>query len=131
MAPKKPAEEGPDMTALSDQIDELQKRATALKKIPAFEKTDAQRAELDEINKKIAELAFQKEKAEGNIREGEIEEEEEGGGLEEEIEDLETEISGLEDLVADVKTPEKKAKMQAKIDAKKKKLAKLEAQLNK
>jgi len=130
MSPKKPADEGLDTSALSDQIDELQKRANALKKIPAFEKTDAQRAELEQLNKKIAEIAFQKEKAEGNIREGEIDEEE-GGGLEEEIEDLETEISGLEDLVADVKTPEKKAKMQAKIDAKKTKLKKLEAQLGK
>jgi hypothetical protein len=130
MSPKKPAEEGPDMTALSDQIDELQKRATALKKIPAFEKTDAQRAELDQINTKIAELAFQKEKAEGNIREGEIDEEE-GGGIEEEIEDLETEISGYEDLLEDAKTPEKKAKLQAKIDAKKKKLKSLEAKLGK
>ncbi len=130
MTPKKPAEDGPDMTALSDQIDELQKRATALKKIPAFEKTDAQRAELDQINKKIAEIAFQKEKAEGNIREGEIEEEE-GGGLEEEIDDLETEISGLEDDMDEAKTPEKKAKLQAKIDAKKKKLKSLEAKLGK
>jgi predicted nucleic acid-binding Zn-ribbon protein len=130
MSPKKPAEEGPDITALSDQIDELQKKATALKKIPAFDKTDAQRAELDQINKKIAELAFQKEKAEGNIREGEIDEEE-GGGLEEEIEDLETEISGLEDDLEEAKTPEKKAKVQAKIDAKKKKLKSLEAKLGK
>ncbi len=130
MSPKKPTEEGPDITALSDQIDELQKKATALKKIPAFDKTDAQRAELDQINKKIAELAFQKEKAEGNIREGEIDEEE-GGGLEEEIEDLETEISGLEDDLEEAKTPEKKAKVQAKIDAKKKKLKSLEAKLGK
>ena len=107
MTPKKPAEEGPDITALSDQIDELQKKATALKKIPAFEKTDAQRAELDQINKKIAELAFQKEKAEGNIREKEIEEEE-GGGIEEEIDDLETEISGLEDDMDEAKTPRRR-----------------------
>ncbi len=130
MSPKKPAEEGPDMTALSDQIEALQKRAAALKKIPAFDKTDAQRAELDEVTKKITELAFQKEKAEGNIREGEIEEEE-GGGIEEEIDDLETEISSLEELLEDAKTPEKKAKIQAKIEAMKKKKQKLEAQLGK
>src|SRR4030043_106623 len=119
MSPKT-SDEGADTSALADQIDALQKKANALKKIPAFEKTDAQRAELEQINKKITELAFQKEKAEGNIREGEIDEEE-GGGIEEEIEDLETEISGLEDLIEDVKTPEKKAKIQAKIDKKKKK----------
>ena len=130
MTPKKPTEEGPDLSALSDQIEELQKRAAILKKIPAFEKTDAQRAELEELNKKIAELAFQKEKAEGNIREGELDEEV-GGGIEEEIEDLETEISGLEDDLEEAKTPEKKAKIQAKIDAKKKKLKKLETQLRK
>ncbi|OLS16131.1 MAG: hypothetical protein RBG13Loki_0236 [Promethearchaeota archaeon CR_4] len=129
MSPKT-SDEGADTSALADQIDALQKKANALKKIPAFEKTDAQRAELEQINKKITELAFQKEKAEGNIREGEIDEEE-GGGIEEEIEDLETEISGLEDLIEDVKTPEKKAKIQAKIDQKKTKLKKLEAQLGK